>query len=186
MLPAVSHAMNGDMTKQFATSPNLQTPEAQQAALRMGHTIAPFLSIVIPFAILFFALIEALIMLVFNAVGHGTGTFKTLWASSVNIGIIYGLGQVVAAIVVLARGAESFGTNAEVQRAVPSLALLAPGGADVKLLAFLATLNPFTIWSVILVVMTMIIVARAPRVHAWLTGIVCYAFPALIAVVFAK
>ena len=135
---------------------------------------------------LFFSLIEALIMLVFNAMGRGSGTFKTLWASSVNIGIIYGISQIVGMAVVLLRGADSFATAGEVQRAVPSLALLAPAGAGIKLVAFLATITPFSIWSIVLVMMTMTIVARVPKLQAWLAAILCWVLPALIAVVFAK
>ena len=69
-------------------------------------------------------------MLVFNALGRGSGTFKSLWASSVNIGIIYGLSQIVGMVVVLLRGVDSFATQGEVQRAIPSLALLARTGGE--------------------------------------------------------
>ena len=187
MMPAIQHAMPGDIAKQAATNPQLAqlTPEQLDAQAKMINRFVPFFSIFTPIAILLFALLEAVIMLIFNAIGRGSGRFATLWASSVNIGIIYGLSQVVGAVVVLVRGADSFATGADVQRAVPSLALLMPGGGA-KLVAFLATINPFTIWSVVLVIMTMTVVARVPKVHAWLTGILCFILPSLIAVAFAK
>jgi hypothetical protein len=182
-LPATLHGFAGD----FAANPQMaqMTPDQVQAALKMTATWMPLGAIIIPIAILFFALIEAVVMLVFNAVGRGTGAFKSLWAASVNIGIVYGLGQIVTAVVVLLRGADSFATAGEVQRAIPSLALVAPSG-NVKMAAFLATINPFTIWSVVLVALTMTVVARVSKVPAWLAAIVCYALPTLIAVGFAK
>ena len=71
----------------------------------------PILALVLPVVVLFFSLIETLIMLVFNAIGRGSGTFKTLWASSVNIGVIYGISQIVGMAVVLLRGADSFASS---------------------------------------------------------------------------
>lgn len=182
-IPAVMHGMVGD----FAKNPQMaqMTPDDLQKALKMTAGFMPFLSIIVPIAILFYSLIEALIMLVFNAIGRGTGSFKSFWAASVNIGIIYGLGQIVTMVVVLLRGAESFAMSGEVQRAIPSLAMLAPAG-NVKLAALLSTINPFAIWSLILVAMTMTVVARVPKVHAWLAGIVGFVVPALVVVLTAK
>ncbi len=184
MMPASIHGIAGD----FAKNPQMQqmSPEQVQKALDITKTFYPIGAAILPIVVLFFSLIEALIMLVFNAMGRGSGTFKTLWASSVNIGIIYGISQIVGMAVVLLRGADSFATAGEVQRAVPSLALLAPAGAGIKLVAFLATITPFSIWSIVLVMMTMTIVARVPKLQAWLAAILCWVLPALIAVVFAK
>jgi hypothetical protein len=184
MMPASLHGVAGD----FAKNPQMQqmTPEQLQQMQGYTKTFYPIGAAILPVVVLFFSLIETLIMLLFNAMGRGSGTFKTLWASSVNIGIIYGISQIVGMAVVLLRGADSFASAGEVQRAIPSLALLAPAGVGIKLVALLATINPFTIWSIVLVVMTMTIVARVPKFQAWLTGILCWVLPTLIAVVFAK
>jgi Yip1 domain len=184
MMPASLHGIAGD----FAKNPQVQqmTADQQQKMMDITKVWYPIGAAFFPLILLFFSLIEALIMLVFNALGRGSGTFKTLWASSVNIGVIYGISQLVGMAVVLLRGADSFATAGEVQRAVPSLALLAPAGTGIKLVAFLATITPFSIWSIVLVVMTMTIVARVPKLQAWLAGILCWVFPALLAVVFAK
>lgn len=188
MVPAVEHTIPLDMAKQAATNPQLAalSPEQLQRQSKLIAGFAPFFAVITPVAILFFALLQAVIMLIFNAVGRGSGSFKTLWAASINIGVIYGLSQVVAAIVVLLRGADSFSTAGEIQRTVPSLALLAPGGASVKLLSFLATVNPFTIWAAVLVGLSMIVVARVPKLQAWLAGVLGWIIPSLIAVAFAK
>jgi Yip1 domain len=183
MMPASLHGMAGDIAKnpQFQQLP----PDQLQKTTEMSKAFFPIGAVALPIVLLFFSLIEALIMLLFNALGRGSGTFKTLWASSVNIGIIYGISQIVGMAVVLLRGVDSFSSMTEVQQAVPSLALLVPSGG-VKLVAFLATVTPFSIWSVVLVAMTMTIVARVPKVQAWLAAILCWVLPALLAVVFAK
>jgi hypothetical protein len=186
-LPAVEHAIPGDIIKSAATNPQLaqMTPDQLQQVGQKYASFAPFFAISGPFAIMIFALLIAVIMLAFNAIGKGSGGFKTLFASSINIGIIYGLGQVVGGVVVLLRGADSFASVSEVQQAIPSLALLAQG-SDVKLHAFLSTLNPFAIWSVVLTALAMTVVARVPRTIAWATAIVVFLLSSGTAVVFAK
>jgi hypothetical protein len=184
MMPASLHGIAGD----FAKNPQVaqMSADQQQKMVDITKVWYPIGAAFLPVIVLFFSLIEALIMLVFNALGRGSGTFKTLWASSVNIGVIYGISQIVGMAVVLLRGADSFASAGDVQRSVPSLALLAPAGAGIKLVAFLATITPFSIWSIVLVMMTMTIVARVPKVQAWLAAILCWVLPALLAVVFAK
>ncbi|HTA39909.1 MAG TPA: hypothetical protein VK760_12575, partial [Candidatus Acidoferrales bacterium] len=129
MMPASLHGMAGD----FAKNPQMQqmTAEQLQKITDGMKTFYPIGAVILPIAMLFFSLIYAVIMLAFNALGHGSGTFKTLWASSVNIGIIYGLSQIVGMAVVLLRGVDSFATQGDVLRSVPSLALVAPAGTGI-------------------------------------------------------
>jgi Yip1 domain len=186
-LPVTQHAMAGDFAKQVATNPQLAalTPEQQQTQLGVLMKLSPFFSLFTPIAILIFVLIQTVIMLIFNAAGRGKANFGTLWASSINISIIYALGQIVQAVVAVVRGPDAFNSASELQRAIPSLALVAPN-AGIKLVAFLGTINPFNLWSAFLVVMAMTIVARVPKVQAWLAGILSFLVPALLAVAFAK
>jgi hypothetical protein len=184
MVPAVQHGMLGDFAKQAATNPQIaQMSDADRAKFA---SYAPFFVIATPIFLIVFVLIQTVIMAVFNAVGHGQAGFGKLWAAAMNICIIYGLGQIVGGIVVLLRGADSFNSNAEVQRAVPSLAMLAPGSSDVHLLAFLGTLNPFLIWSVVLVSMAMTYTAKVPKAQAWMAAAVSYLVPMLMVVGFAR
>lgn len=187
MLPAVHHVTVIELTKQFSTNPQMAalTPEQQQQQLKVVGALLPFFAFIPPIALLLFCLLQTVIMLVFNALGRGSGKFSSFWATSINISIVAALGQVIAAVVVILRGADSFASQAELNRAVPSLALLVPGG-DVKLLGFLATLNPFTIWMTVLVFFTMTIVARVPKLQAWLTAIISFLIPALFATLTAK
>ncbi|HTX59973.1 MAG TPA: hypothetical protein VMH02_09885, partial [Verrucomicrobiae bacterium] len=183
MLPAVQHGMLGDFARQAATNPQIAQMTPDQRAKIAGY--APFFAAITPIALFFFVFLQTVIMLIFNAMGRGQGSFGKLWAAAMNVTIIYSLGQVVAAVVVVARGADSFNSGADVQHAVPSIAMLVPG-ADVKLAAFLATINPFTIWSVILIAVAMTYVARVPKLQAWLAAATSYLVPLLVAVAFAR
>ena len=72
------------------------------------------------------------------------------------------------------------------QRGLPSLALIAPPGADVHLVAFLATINPIVIWSVVLVSMAMRYTAKVATGLAWGAAFCAYLIPMLIGVGFAR
>jgi hypothetical protein len=184
MLPAIQHGMLGDLAKQAATNPNIAQMTPEQRAKIAGY--APFFVIFTPIAIFFFVFLQTIIMTVFNAAGKGQGSFGKLWAAAMNMCIVYGIGQIVAAAVVYIRGADSFNSAAEVQRAVPSLALLAPGVSDPHLLAFLATVNPIFVWSVVLVSMAMRYTAKVSSGPAWGAALVSYLVPMLIGVGFAR
>lgn len=184
MVPAIEHGMIGDLAKQAATNPGLAQMSPERRAKFASY--APYFAAFVPIAILFFVLLQTVIMTIFNAIGKGQANFGKLWAAAMNICVIYGIGQIVAAVVVVLRGPDSFNTNAEVQRALPSLALLAPPGGDPHLLAFLATINPIVIWSVVLVSMAMRYTAKVGPGPAWGAAIVSYAFPMLLGVAFAR
>ena len=71
---------------------------------------------------------KRVIMLIANAATRGDGTFKKFYALSITVAVVgTGLGSLVLGVIVLLRGANSFETTSAVQRALPSLALLAPG-----------------------------------------------------------
>lgn len=184
MIPAIQHGMLGDFAKQAATNPQIAQMTPEQRAKIAGYV--PFFVVITPIAIFFFVFLQTLVMTIVNAVAKGQADFGKLWAASMNICVVYGLGQIVAAVVVMLRGADSFNSAAEVQRAIPSLALLAPGVTDPHLLAFLASVNPFVIWSVILVSMAMRYTAKVSSGAAWSTAIIVYVIPMLIGVGFAR
>ena len=95
-----------------------------------------------------------------------------------------GLSSIVNAIVVMMRGADSFGNMQAVQAAIPSLAMIVP--ATGKLAIFFATFTPFTIWATGLSIAAMLIIGRVPKLQAWLAGIVLFLVPSLIAVASAR
>lgn len=184
MIPAIQHGMLGDLAKQAATNPQIAQMTPEQRAKIAGYV--PFFAVITPIAIFFFVFLQTVVMTIFNAAAKGQANFGKLWAAAMNICVLYGIGQIVAAAVVMLRGADSFNSAAEVQRALPSLALLAPGVSDPHLLAFLASVNPIVIWSVVLVSMAMRYTAKVPAGAAWGAAIVSYAIPMLIGVGFAR
>ena len=188
MVPAVQHAMASDWPSMVAQNPRLAqlTPEKQQAALATSQKLAAFSWIGVFIFVPIYCLIEAVVMLVFDKLGRGDGSFAKYFAAACNIAVpVAGIGTIINALIVVMRGPASFNTAQAVQGAVPSLAMLAPGVTG-KFGAFLATFTPFTIWATALSIAAMLIIGRVPKLQAWLAGIVLFLIPSLIAVSFAK
>ncbi len=186
--PAIIHATAASWPQQVAANPRLAqlTPEQQQSTLAFTEKIISlswvFTIIVIPI----YCLIEAVIMLIFNALGRGQGSFAKYFAAACNIAVpAAGISSVVNAIIVSLRGASTFMSPTSVQQAVPSLAMIVPS-SNLKLTAFLATFTPFTIWATGLSILAMLVIGRVPKLQAWLAGIVLFLIPSLIAVAGAK
>jgi hypothetical protein len=173
MTPALLHATQSDWPRQIAANPQLAglSPERQQKFLDINLGIVRFVWLAAPIVGLIAMLVQSLIMLVFKALGKGDAPFRALWAVAVNVAVpVLALNALITAVIVIVRGADSFNSPAEVQTAMPSLALLVPASA-IKLHGFLAEFNPFTLWGCGLTIAAMTIVARVPRAWAWATGI---------------
>jgi membrane protein, antimicrobial resistance system len=176
--PAVLHALNTSMPAQLAADPNTArlSPDQQQKqiALVMGavRVFARLGWILTPFYILVVGLIQALALLVANAIGKGRGSFSKFFALSVTVSIIgTGLYYLMMGIIVVIRGADSFDSPTAVQSAVPSLALLVPGSHG-ALPAFLGVLNVFYLWSVALLALGAVRIGRMAPAAAWAAPIV--------------
>jgi hypothetical protein len=186
--PALLHAYPGTFAQQAASDPRIasMSQEQQQALEAFGEKALSFGWIFVIFGVAFGALVAALVMLVFDKVGRGEGSFSRYWAAACNIGVpALGIGTVVAAVIVLVRGAESFTNVQAVQAAVPSLAMVAPGASQ-KLTAFLTTLTPFTLWGLALNVVAMRVIGRVGTLPAWLAALVIFLVPGLFAMAGAK
>jgi Yip1 domain len=184
-MPASLHAVAADWPNLVAKSPSLAnaTAEQQQAGLAMTQKITSLVWVFTPIFVVVFALIGAVIMLIFNAIGHGDGTFGKYWAAQCNIAVIAGLGALVLAVIVLVRGVDSFNTAQSVQEAMPNLGILVPGTG--KLHTFLSVINPFSAWGTGLAIAALSIVGRVPPVPAWLGGLLTLVLPGLFAAAFA-
>lgn len=186
--PALVHAIAASWGDTIAQTPALAqlTPEQQETQLKFVLTITSFswvFSIVVLPIIL---LIQTIVLTIFKAIGRGDAGFGTLWAMATNISLpSLGLGALFTAIIVLIRGTDSFNKAADVQLAMPSLAMLVPG-ASVKLHAFLGIVNPFTLWGFGLTVAGMIVVARVSKPVAWMAAIIPLLIGAGIAALGAK
>lgn len=186
MTPATIHAIAAIFPSQVAASPQLSqlTPEQQQNYLAVTEKVTGFAWLFVIAVTPIYCLIEAVVMLLFDKIGRGEGSFGKYFAASCNIAVVVAIGTIVTAIIVMARGADSFDTQQSVMHAMPSLALIIPSSG--KLAAFLATITPFNIWATGLTIAALSIIGRVPRVQAWLGGIVLFLVPAMMAVAFAK
>jgi hypothetical protein len=183
IVPAMQHGEAGTFAHLFATDPALagEPPEKQQFGLAFAQKALAFGWLFVPVIVPFAALIAAVVMLLFDKIGRGEGSLATYWAVACNVAVpAYAVGGIVTAIIVLARGADTFSTLQEVQQAVPSLALLAPG-ANVKVSAFLGALTPFQLWGAGLNVAAMRIVGRVAALPAWLAALLMLIIPAYLA-----
>jgi hypothetical protein len=186
--PTLVHAYPGTFAQQVATSPQLssQSPEQQQMALSIGEKFISFLWLGTIVGAPLVALLSAIVMLIFDKIGRGDGSFAKYWAAACNIAVPgFAVASLLSAVIVLVRGMDSFATEQAVQSAIPSLALFAPG-SNVKLIAFLATITPFSLWALGLNVAAMRIIGKVSVVPAWLAALVMLLVPAISAAVGTK
>jgi Yip1 domain len=182
--PAVVHGLQSDWPNTVAKNPALSglSADEQQTRLAVSVKIASFVWVFTPLFVLFGLVIGTVIMVIFNALGRGDGSFGKYWAAQCNIALTNTVGAIVLTAIVFARGADSFTTAASVQEAMPNLGMLVPGVG--KLHAFFATFTPFTLWGAALVIVALMVIGRVPRVQAWLAGILAFILPGAIAVAF--
>jgi hypothetical protein len=182
LVPAVTQSAAASFNARVATDPQLaQMSAAQlQQARAISDTVIKFTPLIGAFILPITVLVQTLIMLALNAIGKGSGTFRSLWAASCNIAVpAFGLGNVVGGVIAIVRGAASFNTPGGAQSVLPSLAMFLPEGT--KLSYFFSAFNPFTIWAAVLLAMAMIYVARAGKAMAWIMGAIVLLIPALFA-----
>lgn len=185
--PAIVHGMTADWPNMVARNPRLAqlTPEQQQAQLGIVVAFTKFSWIFTPIISVFAAVIGAIVLLIFNAIGRGEGSFAKYWAAQWNIAIVTAAGSIVLAIIVLIRGADSFTSATDVQSAMPSLGMLVPA-SSVKLHTFLSVFSVFGLWATGLEIAALAIIGRVSRPVAWLGGSLTLILGALIAASFAK
>ena len=176
--PAVQHALATSMPAVLATNENIAKlpPDQQQkqiaAFVSFYKNFAKFSWVFIPVWLLILGLIQGVVMLIANAIGRGSGTFRQYFALSITVAVVgLGLSSLVLGVIVALRGADSFETMTAVQGAIPSLGLIAPG-AKGALAGFLGALNVFILWATALLALGMERVGRVSRAPAWAAAIV--------------
>jgi hypothetical protein len=171
--PAVEHASLGTLTHAFATNPlyaDLSDEQKKQMLERVAHppayqTALGLISLVLVLFVPTF--LNAIILLAANVIAHGNADFKRLFAGSMNIAVpTIGLYAVTLGVICRVLGAEHFATTADVLRATPGVALLAPGATG-KLATFLAGIQIFTLWGCGLNVAMMRITASVKNALSW-------------------
>ncbi|MGZ3516740.1 MAG: YIP1 family protein [Vulcanimicrobiaceae bacterium] len=177
-LPAGRHASIATIQRMEHTSPffaNMSEAQKQQALVNAGKTTSiTYIFAIVRGALTFLvmALCNAAILLVFNAAGKGQGDFKRFWCGSMYVAVpTIGIGSIVLGIICFVRGPDSFNTTADIFRAMPSLATIAPNVTGAAT-SFLATINPFTIWGLFLNATLLMTVARTSKRLSYTAGIV--------------
>jgi membrane protein, antimicrobial resistance system len=183
----ILHGLEVSMPAQLAADPNVAklSPDQQkhQIDIVMGaiRGFARVGWIFTPVFILGAGLIQGLALTIANVIGKGEGSFKKFFALSITVSVIgAGLYYLVLGVIVAVRGPNSFESSTEVQNSVPSLALLVPG-AHGALAAFLGVLNVFYLWSVALLALGTLRIARVSAAAAWSAPIVLLLCLALFA-----
>jgi len=126
------------------------------------------------------ALFAAAILLIFDKLGDGAGTFAKYWSAACNIAVVVAIGSAVKAVIVLLRGTDSFQITQDLQHLVPSLIMLAPG-ASAKVGVFLSAITPFTLWACALNALALRVIGNTRPVLAWAGAAVLLLLPAVLA-----
>ncbi len=173
LAPALIHAMDVTMPAKLAASPQItKLPADQQQQMiamqmKFSHVILQLTWLFIPVGLLLIGVIQAVVMLVANAVGHGDGTFRKYFALSMTVAVVgTGLGTLVTGVIVTLRGANTYESQSAVTASMPGLGLLVPG-AHGALAGFLSVFTVFSLWAVALVALGMIHVGRISPPLAW-------------------
>ncbi len=179
-MPATVHAMQASWPAQVASNPQLAgaPPSAQQNALNISIAIVRWSWVWSPIIVLVGALVAAIVMVIFKALGRGDAGFKQLWCAAMNVAVVSaGVSSLIMGLIAVVRGAASYETTRDAYKAIPSLAWLVPQ-AGLKLSAFLAGINVVSVWATVLIAMAMIYVARTSRGAAAACGLVMLAIGA--------
>jgi len=183
--PALQHAIEVSLPAKLAGMPQIAKlpPDQQQrmiaTQLKFSKIFLQFYWVFVPVQLLIVGVVQALLMMIGNAVGRGDGSFRKYFALSMNVAVVgVGLASLVIGLIVLIRGASSFESQSAVMSTTPSLALLVPGVKG-GLAGFLGTLNIFALWATALLALGMSRVGRISAPVAWAFAILMLLIGAL-------
>jgi hypothetical protein len=154
-VPAGQHILTTTFAHQIATDPNLaaMTPEKQKQALEFGMIAQRYAWLAFPLIAIVGIACSALILMIAVAIGNGTASYGRLFALCANIAIInYGIAYLIIGLLAQRIGAENFASSRDLIALLPSPARFAPENAP-KLATLLSALNPFQLWSFVLLML---------------------------------
>ena len=186
--PATAHAVQTAFTAQMAHDPQLaqMTPDKQKQMLAFTSMGVRLAWIFTPVYLLVVALIQTVLMLIANAIGRGTATFKQLWTAAVHICIVtFGVLYLFTGLITMLRGPQSYTNTAALAAALPSAAWAAPH-AGVKMIYFLSAINPFSLWGLFLLATALLVIARLSKPLSYGTAAFIVLFSGAFAALFAK
>jgi hypothetical protein len=187
-IPVGEHVGLATIDHRAAHDPSMASMSAAQLDRVKSYTVIVqrFVWLMYPVIVIIAISIASVLLLVGNAIGRGQGTFGKYFAVAANVAIVnFGIYYLVLGTLCALHSPDSFQTQADVVRQLPSLAWLAPG-AGAKLTVFLASINPFSIWSCVLLGLGLRTVGNVSAGVAYATAIVIAFGSVAIAVPFAQ
>lgn len=128
-------------------------------------------------------LIAAVIFLIGASASKADAKFGAAWTLAVNSFLVFGLGQLVNAVILALRGPDSISTPPDAY-AVPSLAMFAHDSP--KLAAALYAFNPFNLWFYAVAAIGLQLMMRMKPQAAWITVVIYALLGAGIGAAFAR
>jgi hypothetical protein len=186
--PAGQHIAIATIQHQAAHDPNMasMTPAQLQNMTHIAAEIQKWVWLFYPVIAIVAILFATVVLLLGNAIAHGTANFVRLFALAANVAVInFGLGYLIIGALGAMRGPAEFNTQIDLLTLMPSLAWLAPGAAP-KVLALLNGVNPLQIWSFILLALGLRTIADMKPVPAYIVAALVSFGAAAIGVLFIK
>jgi len=187
-IPAGVHIATVATARRVASDPNLAGSSPEKVAQLTQFAVATqhWIWLIYPGFVLIALAFAAVIMLVGNALGHGSANFTRLFALAAHVAIVsYGAGFLVVGILSTLHPTEDFSGQTDLLKLVPCLAWAAPD-ASPRVTAILAHVNPFQIWSYILLAIGLRTVATLRPIAAYTTAAAVQIGAALTAAAFAR
>jgi hypothetical protein len=187
-IPAGEHAASAIFDQRAAHDPSMAslTPAQLQSAKSFAIIVQHFIWVMYPVVAGIGITIASLILLVGNAIGRGQGTFAKYFALAANVAVInYGLYYLSFGVLCALHAPDSFRSQADLLRLLPSLAWIVPD-ATPKLTVLLGGINPFTIWAFALLALGMHTIGKVSAAISYFVAAVIVFGGLLVAVPFAQ
>ncbi len=187
-IPAGQHVVTATLARQAATDPQYQgmSPEKQHQILSFALATQHYAWLAIPVIIIIAIAFAALVFTIANAVGKGGSSFGKLFGLAANLAFInFGLAALLIGVLASRVGADAISTQRDILNLMPSLSRLAPEGAP-KVAALLAAVNPFSIWSFVLIGLGLRDMTKLSPPLVWTTAIVVGFGSGLLGALFAR
>lgn len=173
-IPAGEHVVTATLAHQAATDPQMQglSPEKQHQILSFALATQHYAWLGTPLIIIIAIAVAALAFTIANAIGKGGSSFGKLFGLAASISFIsFGLSSLLIGLIAQRSGPDALSTTRDIINLMPSLARLAPQNAP-KLAALLAAINPFQLWSFVLIGLGLKAMTKMPAPLVWATALI--------------
>ncbi len=168
-VPAAEHVSQYTMAHS-AQYTNLSADQ-QTSAKKMAGSIQGFAWIFASIQIAIAVALSALIFLIANAIGRGSGNYMKFFGLAANVAFLnFGVGFLLHGVIASLHDPTTFQSTTDLLGVLPNLGWLAPG-AGPQVLAFLTSFSVFQIWSIVLMGLGLRAIAGVSGAIAWTTPI---------------